>query len=135
MLELVNMDRSIVAGITGFLLAVVINVLSPVSLYFVPSFLVAILVIYFFRLGTLKDGLVAVFMIYVFNDGIYETLVGATLYNQLYPAFYVDAWTVISPIVSAVTAVIAAYIGVLFAQARKPAEELPPIVQSQAPPT
>jgi hypothetical protein len=44
------MDRSIKAGVSGFLLAVVINLLSPIYLYFIPSFLVVILVIYVFRL-------------------------------------------------------------------------------------
>jgi hypothetical protein len=128
------MDRSITAGIAGFLLAIAINLFSPVYLYFIPSFLVAILVIYYFRLGTLKDGLVAAFMTYIFNDGILNTISGAAYYNKQYPAFYVNAWVMISPIISAITAVIAAYIGVLFAKARKPAEELPPIVQTQVPP-
>jgi hypothetical protein len=127
------MDRSITAGITGFLVAIAINVLSPVNLYFLPSFLVSILIIYYFRLGTLREGLVAAFMTYIFTDGVYQTIAGAIYYNQQY-SFHVDAWTVVSPIVSAITAVIAAYIGVLFAKARKPAEELPPIVQTQVPP-
>lgn len=129
------MDRSILAGITGFLLAVAINLFSPLYLYFVPSFLAAILVMYFFRLGALRDGLVVAFMTYIFNDGILNTMSLASYYfaNKPIEAFSVDAWTMVSPIVSAVTAVIAAYVGVLFAQARKPPEELPPIVQSQAP--
>jgi hypothetical protein len=129
------MDRSVAAGITGFLLAVAINLFSPVYLYFIPSFLAAILVIYFFRLGTLRDGLVVAFMTYIFNDGILNTYTLATYYNQQYPAFHVDALTMVYPIVSAITAVIAAYIGAQFAKARKPAEELPPIVQSQVPPS
>jgi len=128
------MDRSIMAGISGFLLAIAINLFSPVYLYFIPSFLVAILVIYYFRLGTLKDGLVVAFMTYIFNDGILNTYALATYYNKQYPAFHVDVLTMVYPIVSAVTAVIAAYIGVKFAKARKPAEELPPIVQTQVPP-
>ena len=62
------MDRSIKAGVSGFLLAVVINLFSPIYLDFVPSFLVAILAIYIFRLGALKDGLVAAFMTYILSD-------------------------------------------------------------------
>ena len=45
------MDQSIKAGVYGFLLAVVINLFSPIYLDFIPSFLVAILAIYIFRLG------------------------------------------------------------------------------------
>ena len=130
------MDRSIKAGVSGFLLAVVINLFSPVYLYFIPSFLVAILVIYIFRLGTLKEGLVAAFMTYIFTDGILGTIVLATSYfaNQPYGPFNIDVWTMFSSIVSAVTAVIAGYIGVWLAQKRKPAQELPLSPPPQLPP-
>jgi len=130
------MDRSIKAGVSGFLLAVVINLFSPIYLDFVPSFLVAILAIYIFRLGTLKDGLVAAFMTYIFNDGILGSISLATLYlaNEPYPSFNVDVWTMFSPIVSAVTAVIAGYIGVQIAQKRKPVRELPLSPPPQLPP-
>ena len=133
------MDRSIKAGVSGFLLAVVINLFSLFSsiyLDFVPSFLVAILVIYVFRLGTLKEGLVAAFMTYIFCDGILNTLGLASYYfaNESIPSFNVDVWTMFSPIVSAVTAVIAGYIGVRLAQKGKPARELPPSPPPQLPP-
>lgn len=124
------MDPSIKAGILGFVLATVINLLSPVYLDLLPSFLVAILVVYFFRLKTLKDGLVAAFMTYIFTDGILGTISLAIYYftNESYPSFTIDPWTMLSPIVSAVTAVIAAYIGMLFAQRQKPARESPLLV-------
>jgi len=133
------MDQSIKAGVYGFLLAVVINLFSLFSsIYFdfIPSFLAAIFVIYIFRLGTLKDGLVAAFMTYIFNDGILNTMGLASYYfaNESIPSFNVDVWTMLSPIVSAVTAVIAGYIGVRLAQKRKPARELPPSSPPQLPP-
>jgi len=130
------MDPSIKAGISGFLLAVVINLFSPVYLDLIPSFLAAILAIYIFRLGTLKDGLVAAFMTYIFTEGILGTIDLATLYftNEAYSSFNVDIWTMFSPIVSAVTAVIAGYIGVWLARRRKPARELLPAMLSQSPP-
>jgi uncharacterized membrane protein len=130
------MDQSIKAGVYGFLLAVVINLFSPIYLDFIPSFLVAILVIYIFRLGTLKDGLVAAFMTYIFTDGILGTIVLATSYfaNEPYPSFNVDIWIMLSPVVQAVTAVIAGYIGVRLAQKRKPARELPAPIPPQLPP-
>jgi hypothetical protein len=125
-LEARNMDSSIKAGVTGFLLAVIINLLSPIYLDFAPSFLAAFLAIYIFRLGTLKDGLVAAFMTYIFNDGILGTISLATLYfaNEPYPSINIDIWTMLSPIVSAATAVIAGYIGARLAQKRRPAQEL-----------
>jgi uncharacterized membrane protein len=130
------MDQSIKAGVYGFLLAVVINLFSPIYLDFVPSFLVAVLVIYIFRLGALKDGLVAAFMTYIFTDGILGTIVLATSYfaNEPYPSFNIDVWIMLSPVVQAVTAVIAGYIGVRLAQKRKPAQELPLSPPPQLPP-
>ena len=130
------MDRSIKAGVSGFLLAVVINLFSPIYLDFVPSFLVAILAIYIFRLGTLKDGLVAAFMTYIFSDGILGTISLATLYfaNEPYPSFNVDIWTMLSPMVSAATAVIAGYIGIQLAQKGRRPQELPPLIPQQSSP-
>jgi hypothetical protein len=135
-LEVYNMDPSIKAGISGFFLAVIINLFSPVYLYFVPSFFAAILLVYIFRLGALKEGLVAAFMTYVFNDGILGTISLATFYseNKLYPSFNVDVWTMFSPLVSAVTAVVAAYVGVWLAQRRKPPPGLPSAPSPQLPP-
>ena len=130
------MDIAIRAGILGFLVALIINLFSPVYLYFFPSFLVAILAVYFFRLGTLKDGLVASFMIYIFNDGLLGTISLATLYaeNKPYPSFNIDVWTMFTPLVEAVTAVIAAYVGVWLAKVRKPPPGLPSAPSQQLPP-
>jgi hypothetical protein len=130
------MDQSIKAGVYGFLLAVVINLFLPIYLDFIPSFLVAILVVYIFRLGALKDGLVAAFMTYIFTDGILGTIVLAMSYfaNEPYPSFNVDVWIMLSPVVQAVTAVIAGYIGARLAQKRKPAQELPAPIPPQLPP-
>ncbi len=121
------MDPSVKAGVAGLLLAIVINLLSPVYLYFIPSFLAAILAIYIFKLGTLREGLVAAFMTYIFCDGILGTIDLAILYstNEPYPSFNIDIWTMFSPIVSAVTAVIAGYIGVRIVQKMRPAQGLP----------
>ena len=131
--EVENMDRSIRAGISGSILAVVINlVLAPLLtlsdiLSFIPSFVAAIFIIYISRLETLKDGLVTAFMTYIFNEGILGTLSLATFYvaNEPYPSFPVEVLTVFYPMVNAVTAVIAGYVGVLLVQRMKPSRGLP----------
>jgi hypothetical protein len=130
------MDRSIKAGVFGFLLAIIINLFSPIYLDFIPSFLAAIFAIYIFRLEALKDGLVAAFITYIFCEGILGTIDLATYYltNERYPSFNVEIWMVFSPIVTALTAVIAGYIGVRLAQKREPARELPPPLPPQLPP-
>ena len=136
------MDQSIKAGVYGFMLAIIINLLLaslltlPDILSFIPSFVAAIFTIYISRLETLKDGLVAAFMTYIFSDGILGTIVLATSYfaNEPYPSFNIDVWIMLSPVVQAVTAVIAGYIGVRLAQKRKPAQELPAPIPPQLPP-
>jgi cytochrome c biogenesis protein CcdA len=125
------MDQSIKAGIIGLVLAVMVNVFSPVYLDWIPAFVVAIFAIYAYRLSTLKDGLVAAFMTYIFSNGILGTLTLATFYaqNKQYPAFTVDPYTMLSPLLTAITAVIAAYVGVWLAKRRTP---LPQRTQSQS---
>ena len=139
------MDKSIRAGISGFILAIVINLLLassltlPTILSFVPSFVAAIFAIYISRLETLKDSLVGAFMTYIFNDGILGTISLATFYavNEPYPSLNVDIMTVLYPIVSAVTALIAGYVGVRLVQRMKPTRELlmaPPPLPPPMPP-
>jgi len=132
------MDRSISAGITGFILAVIITIFLPVPsfLSFVPSFLAAIFAIYIFRLGVLKDGLVAAFMTYIFNVGILNTIDFATLYveDEPYPSFQIDLGILFSPLLYSITALIAGYVGVWLVQRMKPARELPPSLPPPLPP-
>jgi len=130
------MDRSIEAGVSGSLMAVFINLFSPVYLYFIPSFLAAILTIYIFRLESFKDGLVAALMTYIFNDGILGTIGLATLYavNEPYPSFTIDVWMMFSPIATAITALIAGYVGVRLVKKMKPSRELPPSLPPPLPP-
>ena len=122
------MEQSIKAGIIGTILTVIINISSPIYLDWLPAFIIVILVIYIYRVNTLKDGLVASFMTYIFNSGILGTLTLATFYtsNEQYPAFTVDPYIMISPILSAVTAVIAAYVGVWLAKKRTPPPQKQP---------
>ena len=91
------------------------------------SFIVAIFVVSVFRLETLKDGLVATFMIYIFNEGILNTVGLALLYfsNEPYPMITIDSWLILSPIISAISTLVAGYIGIWLAKTRKPAPESP----------
>lgn len=129
------MDKSIKAGVSGFSLAIIITLFSPIYLDFIPSFLAAILAIYIFKLEALKDGLVAAFMTYIFSDGILGTIILATYYlaNEPYTS-PIDIWIVFSPIVGSITALIAGYIGVWLAKKRKPTKELWPPSPTQLPP-
>jgi len=122
------MDRSIQAGVSGALIAITVNLFWPLLyFYFIPSFLAALFAIYLFRLETLKDGLIASFMTYIFNDGILGSIASAIVYvsNEPY-TLTVDVWMVLSPTVTSISALIAGYIGVRLVQRMKPTPSLPP---------
>jgi len=122
------MDRSIRAGISGALLAIVIELFLPVDLGFfdfLPSFFAAVLIIFIFRLEALRDGFVATFMTYVFEQGIVGTLGLATYYIENKPyTLTVDILLVFSPIVTSISALIAGYAGVRLVKKMKPIHEL-----------
>jgi hypothetical protein len=120
------MDRGIHAGISGFFLAIIMNLFTSGLLYFIPSFLSAILIVYVYRLETLKESLVAAFMTYTFNDGILGTIVLATCYLESRPyEVSVNIWLVLYPLANALTAIIAGYVGIWLVQKMKPSRELP----------
>jgi hypothetical protein len=120
------MDRSIKAGIAGLSLAVIINltVSLPIYLEFAPSFLAAIIVLFIFKVETFKDGLVATLTTYFFNDQILNSI-GLALYyvEKKQYVLSVDASVVLSSIIEAATAIIAAYIGTRVVQSMKPKKE------------
>ena len=127
------MDRCVNAGISGALLSLFINLFSPVNLYFIPSFLAAVLFIYVSRLQTSREGLVTSLMTSVLSDGILNTLVATTFYVTGEPyTLTIDIGIVISFILSAIFAVLAGYIGVRLVGRVKPTQEMP---QPQMPPT
>jgi hypothetical protein len=129
------MDRCISAGIYGALLSLFINLFSPVYLYFLPSFLAAIFAIYVSRLRTSREGLVASLMTFIFGDGLSSTMVAATYYltNEPY-TLTIDIWIVLSPILSALFAVLAGYVGVRLVGRAKPTHEMPPSLPPPLPP-
>lgn len=124
------MDQSIKAGIFGFALAVILTISLPISIPapfdFLPTFIIAILVIYIFRLDTIKDGLIATFLTYIFSQGILGTLTLAIYYTANEPyTFTIDPYLILSPIISAVSTLIAAYIGVWLAKQRPQPQKQP----------
>jgi hypothetical protein len=130
------MDRSINAGIIGIVLAVFLSFSIPVGppLDFLPSFVIVIFVIYVFRLLTLKDGLVASFMTYLFNIAIVSTVSYASYYNGQFPAFTVNVSSLLDPLIYAVSAIVAAYIGVYLARKRAAPPQKTPQQQTDIPP-
>jgi len=127
------MDRCIIAGISGALLSLLINLF--VYLYFIPSFVAAILFIYSSRLLTLREGLVASFMTFIFSDAILNTYAAATYYLTNTPyTLTIDIWIVLTTFISPFFAVLAGYIGYRLASRLKPTREMPPSLPPPLPP-
>ena len=130
------MDRCISAGISGALLSAFISLFSPVYLYFIPSFVAAVLFIYASRLQTTREGLVTSLMTSVLGDGIFNTINnGAYFFSTSEPyALTVDIWVVLTPAISAFFALLAGYVGVRLASRLKPTREMPPSLPPPLPP-
>ena len=130
------MDQTFKAAILGLLLSILIISFSPVDLNFIPPFLVTIFAIAAYRISDLKDGLVVSFMIYLFTEGILDTVYYAGLYlsNEVFPSFTIDILTMLTPIIWAVTALIAGYVGVLVAKRLKPVQKSPTSTTLPPPP-
>jgi hypothetical protein len=131
------MDQSIKAGILGIVLAVFVNlsILVPAPFDFLPTFVIAIFAIYVFRLTTFKDGLIATFMTYIFNEGIINTLILADYYTSNRPyTLTITTYLIPDPIITATSAIIAAYIGTWLAKKRTPPPPKQPQQTTDIPP-
>ena len=91
--------------------------------------------IYISRLSTLREGLVASLMTYVFSDGVLTTIAASIYFVAEEPyVLTVDIWVVILPLISAFSAIIAAYAGVRLVQKVKRVQELPQSLPPPLPP-
>jgi len=112
--------RYLVIGLIGAFLSVAISFFSSVDLYFIPSFVASIFIIYTYRINELKESLIATFAVYVFADGILGTLVLGQYYilNETI-IFMPGFWDVVLYPFNPISAFIAAYIGVRISPKRK----------------
>jgi hypothetical protein len=125
--EGLKMDQTIKAGISGLIIAVVITVLSPINLDFVPQLVAAIIAIYVFDLRTYKDGILAAVMTYLFSIGILGSVSLGILYASNQPIdFTIDVWSIIDQTFTPLTSLVAAYVGVWLAKMRRPMATPPP---------
>lgn len=121
------MDQTIKAGISGLIIAVVITVISPINLDFVPQLVASIIAIYIFDIRTNKDGILAALMTYLFSIGILGSISLALLSvsNEIIN-FPTDAWSIIDQTFTPLTALAAAYVGVWLTKMRRPMATPPP---------
>jgi len=112
-------------SLAGVFLSLLITSLIAVTaegfeLYFIPTFISALIIIYASRTKNLKDAIIISALIYLITDALLSGLLLGTLYAQgiklasYYSAYYKDAPTLIDVIlytISPVTAILAGFAG------------------------
>ena len=124
---LIPLEKILQAGILGAFISVMITSLIPFrnGLYFVPSFLSSILVIFLFRTRRLEEAVFVAFAVYLFADAILSGIMLGTLYveniplSEAYRGYELSILDVIAYLFSPVSAIIAAYIGNKITQGAK----------------
>ena len=124
---LIPLEKILQAGILGAFVSVMITSLIPfrTGLYFVPSFLSSILVIFLFRTRRLEEAVFVAFTVYLFADAILSGIMLGTLYieniplSEAYRGYELSILDVVAYLFSPVSAIIAAYIGNKITQGAK----------------
>jgi len=116
---LMSAGRILQAGILGAFISVMISSLSPpgVKLYFIPSFVSSLLVIFLFRPRRFEDAMTISFIVYLFSDAILGGMIFGSLYmegislSEAYRGYMLTFLDVAAYAFNPVSALIAAYIG------------------------
>ena len=122
--------RYVVVGLLGGFLSVMITMFAgETDLFFIPSFVASITVIFVYRISELKDSLIASLSIYLFAEGILGALVLGYSYAFQIPyeiAWEPQIWEVALYSFTPISAILAAYIGVKMGPKRKEQMVRPP---------
>jgi len=129
-----SLARILQAGVLGAFLSVMISSLSPsgINLYFIPSFLSSLLVIFMSRSKRLDEAVTVSLAVYIFADAVWAGITLGSLYFQdipladIYGNWVPNLVDVVMYTVSPITAIIAGYVGVRL-NFRTRVAERPPI--------
>lgn len=108
--------RYLVIGLVGAFLSVMISSFTStanINMYFIPSFVSSIFIIYIYKVNDFREALIAAFMVYLFADGILGTLVlGQYYWMHEEIGFTPEFLDVLLYPFTAISAFVAAYIGI-----------------------
>jgi len=115
----VSIGKIMQAGILGAFLSVTISSLAPseIQLYFIPSFVSSIIVIFLFRAIRLDEAITTAFSVYLFADAILGGIIFGSLYVQnislaeAYSGYILTFLDVAMYVFNPISALIAAYVG------------------------
>jgi len=115
----VSIGKIMQAGVLGAFISVMITSLSPpeTQLYFIPSFISSVIVIFLFRARRLDEAVTIAFSVYLFADAILGGIIFGSLYVQniplgeAYGSYMLTFLDVATYVFNPVSALIAAYVG------------------------
>lgn len=117
------MFRYVVVGLLGAFLSVMITVfIGNVNLFFIPSFVASVIVIFMYRISELKDSLIASLTIYLFAEGILLTLELGFIYASGTPykiELLPEIWEIGLYSFTPISAILAAYVGMKIGPKKK----------------
>jgi len=116
---LVSIGKIMQAGILGAFISVMISSLSPleIQLYFIPSFVSSVAVIFLFRARRLDEAVTIAFSVYLFADAILGGIIFGSLYvqnislSEAYRGYMLTFLDVATIVFNPISALIAAYVG------------------------
>jgi len=114
-----HIEKIIQAGVLGAFFSVMISSFTPrgIQLYFIPSFISSMLVIFLFRVRRLEDAVAVAFAVYLFADALLGGMTLGYLYiqnislSEAYRGYSLTLIDVAGYISNPVSALIAAYVG------------------------
>jgi len=114
-----SIGKIIQAGLLGAFISATISSLSPVGiqLYFIPSFISSVLVIFLFRARRLEEAVPIALSVYLFADAILGGIIFGSLYlqnvslSEAYGGYMLTFLDVAMYVFNPVSALIAAYVG------------------------
>jgi len=117
----VSVGKIIQAGVLGAFVSVMISSLSPpdIQLYFIPSFISSILVIFLFRTKRLEEAVAVAFSVYLFADAILGGIIFGALYvqnislSEAYRGYMITFVDVAAYVFNPISALLAAYLGTM----------------------
>jgi len=114
-----HIENIIQAGVLGAFFSVMISSFTPrgIQLYFIPSFISSVLIIFLFRVRRLEDAVAVAFAVYLFADALLGGMTLGYFYieniplSEAYRGYSLTLIDVAGCVSNPISALIAAYIG------------------------
>ncbi len=120
-----SVTRLVTASLLGAMISVMITSSSSVNLFFLPSFIASVIVVFLYKMSRFEESLITSLAIYLFADGIMAaTILGycymsQTPYAEFISGWVPELWEVLLYGLNPISAFVAAYIGMKISPRRR----------------